>query len=66
MLKELRGKLELNQEELAIKIGVSRPTITRAENGRMSVKTAKKLSKFFKVDWKIFFDEKRTKNVRKK
>ena len=66
MLKELREKLELSQEDLAEKINVSRPTITRAENGRMSVKTAKKLSEFFKIDWKNFFDEKRTKNVRKK
>ena len=66
MLKGLREKLGLSQEELAVKIKVSRPTITRAENGRMSIKTAKKLSKFFKIDWKIFFEEKCTKNARKK
>lgn len=34
LIRELRGRLELTQEKLAAKLGVTYPTINRWENGR--------------------------------
>ena len=44
MLRELRKKAGLTQQELAEVVGISRPTITCYETGRLSldVKVAKK------------------------
>lgn len=58
-LKELRKEKKLTQEELAIKCGVIRQTISEIECGRKkpSIKLAKKLEKVLDVKWSIFFEE---------
>lgn len=57
MLRELREKAGLTQEELASLVGVQRTQITMIEIGKSSpsIKTAKKLGEVLKVDWTIFF-----------
>ena len=57
MLRELREKAGLTQEELASMVGVQRTQITMIENGKSSpsIKTAKKLAEVLKVDWTKFF-----------
>lgn len=57
ILKSLRQKHGLSQEELANQIGVARTTIAMIETGknRMTVEMAKKLSKVFEIDWRELF-----------
>lgn len=57
MLRELREKAGLTQEELASMVGVQRTQITMIENGKSSpsIKTAKKLAEVLKVHWTVFF-----------
>ena len=51
MLKELRNKSKMTQQELAFLSGVSIKTISRIENGDESVQynTIKRLAEFFEV-----------------
>lgn len=57
MLRTLREKAGLTQEELASLVGVQRTQITMIEIGksRPSINTAKKLGEVLNVDWTIFF-----------
>lgn len=57
MLKELRRKNGVTQQQVADACDVTRATIAMIEIGRNqpSVKLAKKLAKFFGVEWTIFF-----------
>ncbi|WP_231088106.1 helix-turn-helix transcriptional regulator [Streptococcus gallolyticus] len=50
-LKRLRQMNHLTQEQLALKVGVSREVVTKWENGKMnpSLKSVVKLAEFFKV-----------------
>lgn len=59
ILKSLRQKHGLSQEELANEIGVARTTIAMIEIGKnqMTVDMAKRLSKVFDIDWKDFFND---------
>ncbi len=56
VLKGLRGRESLSQEELAKKIDVSRSTISRIETGQreLSSEEAKKLAKALKTKPKMF------------
>lgn len=69
MLRELRKKAGLTQQELAEAVGISRPTITCYETGRLSldVKIAKKIAKVLKCKWWELYendeDEERLKAV---
>ena len=60
----LREDLKITQQELADQVGLDRTLISRAENGKLSIRTAKKIAHVLNVDWKIFFDEKRVENAR--
>jgi len=59
-LKKLRQKHDLNQEFLAKKIGVSRPTYAQIESGArdMSVKEAQKLAQVFELSLDDFLSGK--------
>ena len=52
IVKELRKKKGIQQKELAISIGVSRPTVSEWESGKKdpSGDRLKKLAEFFEVD----------------
>ena len=52
IVKELRKKAGIQQKELAISIGVSRPTVSEWESNKKdpSGERLKKLAKFFNVD----------------
>lgn len=54
-LRDLRLDMGITQEELAKKVRLKRITISRAENGFLTVKTAKRLAEFFKAKWTDFF-----------
>ena len=43
-IKRLRIQLGLSQEELAVKSGISRVTISKLENGSQAITTSKTLS----------------------
>ena len=55
-LKELRKQKNVSQQKVADACGVKRQTITMIETGknRPSVNLAKRLAKFFDVEWTIF------------
>ena len=52
IVKELRKKAGIQQKQLAIEIGVSRPTVSEWESGKKdpSGERLRKLAKFFNVD----------------
>jgi transcriptional regulator with XRE-family HTH domain len=52
IVKELRKRVGIQQKELAIAIGVSRPTVSEWESGKKdpSGERLKKLAAFFQVD----------------
>ncbi len=58
-IKKLRKNSKLSQEEFAEKINCSREFVSRVENLRekISLKMLLKLSEFFKVSPKYFFEE---------
>lgn len=57
-LIEKRG--DLTQEQVALLSGISRSAYSNIENGRgLSVKTAKRIAKALKFDWKLFFENER-------
>jgi len=58
MLKELRRKKDVTQQQVADACNVKRETICMIETGRNnpSVKLAKRLAAYFGVKWTIFFD----------
>lgn len=57
ILKQLRQKYGLSQDQLAQEIGMSRSTIAMVETDKnqLTVSLAKKLAKVFEIDWKDFF-----------
>lgn len=57
ILKQLRQKYGLSQDQLAQEIGVSRSTIAMVETDKnqLTVSLAKKLAKVFEIDWKDLF-----------
>ncbi len=56
-LKSLREKKEVTQQEVAIKVGVSRQMISAIEKGQMpSVDTAKKIARELGFDWTKFYE----------
>lgn len=57
LIKTLREKFGMSQEDLATKIGLTRSAISMIENGtnQLTVPNAKKLGEIFNVDWKEFF-----------
>jgi transcriptional regulator with XRE-family HTH domain len=59
-IKELRKKLELSQEALALKAEVDRTYVTDVENGRrnVSVEILERLIKALNVSVKEFFNAK--------
>lgn len=59
MLKNLRIRKNMSQNDVAIKIGVSVPTICRYETGKrkLPLKSAKKLAEIFDVSWQQFYEE---------
>ena len=61
-LKKTRQEQDINQEFLAKKIGVSRPTYAQIESGTrdMSVKEAQKLARFFGLSLEDFLAGKKT------
>lgn len=61
-LKDSRTMLNMSQQELAEKVGVSREYITMIENNeRMpSVSIAKKIEIALNIDWTIFLSSKVT------
>ena len=60
-LKNLRKEMDISQNELADKLGVSRQTINSIENGRynLSIKLAFKISMFFnkKIEDVFIYEE---------
>lgn len=60
VLKYLREKASLSQEELAKELELSRQPIVKYENNEInfSADMVKKLSKFFDVDYSCFIDNK--------
>ena len=56
-LEEIRNKLEINQEELAKELEVSRQTISSLENGRYnpSILLAFKIARYFKMSIEQIF-----------
>ncbi|MGN0907939.1 MAG: helix-turn-helix transcriptional regulator [Bullifex sp.] len=59
ILRELRIKYGMTQEELARKVSVNRATIALIEAGKNkpSVKLAKKLAPIFDINWADFFKD---------
>lgn len=59
-LKNLRTQLDMSQQELADKVGVSREYITMIENDERtpSVSIAKKIGLELNFDWTNFFENK--------
>ncbi len=59
-LKNLRIQLDMSQQELADKVGVSREYITMIENNERtpSVVIAKKIGVELNFNWIIFFENK--------
>ena len=57
-VKELRIKKGLTQEQLAERLNVSRPLITRIELGQItpSVPVAKRIGKELDFNWTKFYD----------
>ena len=57
-LKSLRLEQNLSQEVVAAKVKISRDHLSNLENGKypINIKTLYKLSEFFEVDLKYFFD----------
>lgn len=62
-LKDSRTSLNMSQQELAEKVGVSREYITMIENNERtpSVSIAKKIGIALNIDWTIFFEIKSNK-----
>lgn len=60
VLKELRNKAKISQDELAQKIGISRATYIKYENleAEPTLETVKKLAGFFDVDYSSIIDNK--------
>lgn len=58
LLKELRIKYGLTQDELSEKVGISRSQLAMIETGssKPSIKLAKKLGEVLDTDWTKFFD----------
>lgn len=58
MLKELRRKNGVTQQQVADACEVTRATIAMIEIGKNqpSVKLAKRLAAYFEVEWSIFFN----------
>lgn len=56
-LINLRNKMELTQEQVATKAGISRQYYNMIESGlrKPSVKAAKGISKVLSIDWWVFF-----------
>lgn len=50
-IEELRRKNDINQEEFAVAMGVSRQTISSLENGRYnpSILLARKIARYFEL-----------------
>lgn len=59
LVKQMRVKYGLSQEELASKVGVTRSTIAmiETEKNSLTIEMAKKLSKVFDIHWKDFFSD---------
>ncbi|MBG9796901.1 helix-turn-helix transcriptional regulator [Brevibacillus laterosporus] len=58
-LINLRKSKGLTQEQVAKFVGINRSTYTKAENGNaLGIKTAKKIARYFGLDWTIFFESK--------
>lgn len=59
LVKQMRVKYGLSQEELASKVGVTRSTIAmiETEKNSLTIEMAKKLSKVFDMPWKDFFKD---------
>lgn len=58
IVKELRLKANMTQQELADKIGVQRSTIAMVEIGKnnLSIDLAKKIAEVFGIEWTYFFN----------
>lgn len=58
-LKDIRLKLDLTQEQVAERAGISRTFYTEIETGSKnpSTKTAKKIAQVLNFDWVIFFED---------
>jgi DNA-binding XRE family transcriptional regulator len=58
-LKEKRLEANLTQEEVAVKVGVNRATVTKIENGSRtpSIWLAKRLGETLGFDWTRFYEE---------
>lgn len=58
-LKDIRLKLDLTQEQVAERAGISRTFYTEIETGskKPSIKTAKKIAQVLNFDWVIFFED---------
>lgn len=58
-LKDIRLELELTQEQVAERAGISRAFYTEIETGskQPSTKTAKKIAQVLNFNWVIFFEE---------
>jgi DNA-binding XRE family transcriptional regulator len=56
ILRGLRGREELTQDELAEKIGIPQTDISQIENGKRPIgkKMAKRLATVFKTDYRVF------------
>lgn len=58
-LIDLRKKLNLTQQDVSEKAGVTRQMIAAIENGTAnpSVETAKLIAEIFDISWTFFFDK---------
>lgn len=59
MLKEIRQSKHMTQMELAIKSGLSLPTVGRVERGdcKPSYKTAVRIARALGIDWRYIYEE---------
>ena len=57
-LKETRLQKEFTLSEVSKKAGISENYLSQLENGKRkpSVKMAKKIADFYKIDWTKFFE----------